>query len=157
MRRSDREVTGQENLVAIFAKCDVCRLALNGADGWPYILPLNFGEEYKDGELVLYFHGAGEGTKFELMQRDNRASFEADCSHELFIKGDASTCSMAYESVIGQGVLELVPEEEKLHALEVLMAHYHREDLPINLAVAARTAVFKLTVQRMTGKRRQRT
>ena len=50
MRRSDREVTGFENLVAIMKKCDVCRIELND-DGYPYIVPLNFGLK-TDGQTV---------------------------------------------------------------------------------------------------------
>ena len=42
MRRSDREVKEFEDIVAIMEKCDVCRIALNN-NGYPYILPLNFG------------------------------------------------------------------------------------------------------------------
>lgn len=42
MRRSDREVKEFEDIVAIMGKCDVCRIALNN-NGYPYILPLNFG------------------------------------------------------------------------------------------------------------------
>ena len=42
MRRSDREITDLKEIVEIMRKCDVCRLALND-DGYPYIIPLNFG------------------------------------------------------------------------------------------------------------------
>ena len=42
MRRKDREVTDLSEIIEIMKNCDVCRLALND-DGFPYILPLNFG------------------------------------------------------------------------------------------------------------------
>lgn len=156
MRRSDREVTNPAEQLEIIRRCDVCRLALNGTDGWPYILPLNFGAECKDGQLVLYFHGANSGTKYELMARDSRASFEMDCCHELFTDEGKMMCTMAYQSVIGQGELSMVPEEEKQHALEVLMAHYHLDEFPVNPATVPHTTVFQLKVLRMTGKHRRR-
>ena len=152
MRRSDREVTTFEGMIAIIEKCDVCRLALND-DDYPYILPLNFGMNITDdNRLELYFHGASEGTKYGLIARDNRASFEMDCEHNLVSELERGSCTMEYQSVIGQGHIEMIPEEGKLEALRILMKHYHMEDFPFNKAVMPRTTVFKLVVEKMTGK-----
>ena len=82
MRRHDREVTDFNEMIRIIEKCDVCRLALNDGDD-PYILPLNFGVELKDDRVILYFHGADSGKKYDLLAKDNRVSFEVDCSHRL--------------------------------------------------------------------------
>ena len=49
MRRLDREVKEFKDIVSIVEKCDVCRIALNN-DGYPYILPLNFGMKV-EGEI----------------------------------------------------------------------------------------------------------
>lgn len=57
MRRKDREITSKEEMLDVIRRSDVCRLALND-DGYPYILPLNFGMKEEDGKVVLYFHGA---------------------------------------------------------------------------------------------------
>ncbi len=153
MRRSDREVTGFENLVAIMEKCDVCRIALN-QDGYPYIVPLNFGLKTEGQKVELYFHSALSGTKLELIQKDSRASFEMDCGHRLVMDEKRGSCTMEYESVIGQGHIEIVPDEKKYEALCILMAHYHQEKFPFNQAVVPQTAVFKLVVESMTGKAR---
>ncbi len=59
---------------------------------------------------------------------------------------------MEYESVIGRGVLEIVPDAEKEHGLTVLMAHYDRV-FPWSREAAARTCIMRLTVTAMTGKR----
>ena len=48
MRRSDREITDEQELLQVISECDVCRLALNDEEV-PYILPLNFGEEVSGG------------------------------------------------------------------------------------------------------------
>lgn len=154
MRRADREITDFQELLAVMEKCDVCRIALNAREA-PYIVPLNFGMEVVNGnQVVLYFHSALEGTKLDLIAADNRASFEMDCGHELVMDEEKRNCAMAYESVIGSGLIEMAPEGEKLRALQLLMAHYRQEAFPINEAVTPRTAVFKLTVGQMTGKRR---
>lgn len=151
MRRTDREVTEFSEIIAIMEKCDVCRLALNN-DGYPYILPLNFGMGVKDNRIILYFHGAAEGTKYELMEKDNRASFEMDCEHLLVTDEEHGSCTMNYESVIGQGHIEMLSDDEKFDALCILMKHYHQEEFPFNKAVMPKTKVFKLVVEQVTGK-----
>ncbi len=135
-------------------QCDVCRLALNSDDGYPYILPLNFGMEVTDDTITLYFHGATEGKKYELIAHDNRVSFEMDCAHRLVTDLAHGHCTMEYQSIMGRGHIERVAEEDKYHALCVLMAHYHQETFPFNQAAMPRTTVLKLTVESMTGKAR---
>lgn len=151
MRRKDREVTEFSEIIAIMEKCDVCRLAFNN-DGYPYILPLNFGMEVRDNRITLYFHGAMEGTKYDLMEKDNRASFEMDCEHLLVTDKEQCSCTMNYESVIGKGHMETVSEEEKFDALCILMRHYHQEEFAFDKAVMSKTKVFKLVVEEITGK-----
>lgn len=142
-------------MTAILKKCDVCRIALNGGD-YPYILPLNYGLDVQKDAVELYFHGAMEGTKYDLIRADNRASFEVDCGHTLFLDEEHGNCTMEYESVVGRGHIEMVPEEEKERALRILMRQYRREDFLYNPAVVPRTQVFKLVVEHMTAKRREK-
>ena len=156
MRRSDREVKDFEEIVAIMKKCDVCRVALNDDDGYPYILPLNFGMEIKNGKIELYFHGALEGTKYDLMEKDSRASFEMDCEHRLVGDRERGYCTMEYESVIGQGHMEILSDEEKREALCILMRQYYPDGFEFNPAAMSRTKVFRMVVEKVTGKRRKK-
>lgn len=155
MRRKDREITSMQDLLAVMEECDVCRIALNTDDGYPYILPLNFGMQVENGMPVLYFHSALEGAKCGLMAKDPRASFEMDCGHRLVTDEVHRECTMEYRSVIGRGRLELVPDEKKLDALRLLMAHYHKGDFPFSTAPVPRTLVYRLVVSELTGKARQ--
>ncbi len=157
MRRSDREIKEFDDIVAVMKKCDVCRIALNHG-GYPYILPLNFGMSVVDGRIELYFHGAMEGLKYGLMERDNRAGFEMDCAHRLVTeqKGKSCSCTMEYESVVGRGRLEILSDEEKQSALQSLMEHYHDNPMPFSEAVADRTKVYRLAVESVTGKARKK-
>ena len=121
MRRNDREITEFSEMTDVMKRCDVCRLALNDEEGYPYLLPLNFGMEETDGRVTLYFHGAKEGKKYDLIRKDARASFEMDCSHRLVLseKEDGCQCTMEYESVIGQGTIEILSDAEKQKALNL--------------------------------------
>lgn len=155
MRRSDREVKEFDEIIGIMKKCDVCRIALNH-NGYPYILPLNFGMKVENTSVELYFHGANKGTKYDLIRADNRASFEMDCEHRLVTDMEKGSCTMEYESVIGQGHMELVAEVEKEEALHILMSHYHQEEIPFDKSVMPATTILKLVVENMTGKRRMK-
>ena len=153
MRKSNREIKDVNELLEVMKHCDVCRIALND-NGYPYILPLNFGFEVLDGNIKLYFHSAIEGYKWEVIARDNRASFEMDCEHELQYFEEQGYCTMAYESVIGRGRITELNEIEKAGALQKIMDHYHIENSYYNPAAISRTRVYVLTVESMTGKRK---
>ena len=102
MRRNDRAVVEQERILAMVKKCSVCSLAFAGG-AFPYVIPLNFGEKAADGKTVLYFHGAGEGIKFERLREDNRVAFSMYATEELVMKEPASASTKLYESVCGTG------------------------------------------------------
>lgn len=156
MRRSDREIKEFAEIVQVMECCDVCRLSLNDTDrGYPYILPLNFGIQVENGQIMLYFHGASQGRKYELIAQDSRASFEMDCAHKLVCDQEKGSCTMEYESVIGQGIIEQVSDAEKLDALQCLMRHYHQEAFSWDRSVIPQTTVLRLRVEQVTGKRRK--
>lgn len=153
MRRSDREILDFDEIVGVIKKCDVVRLALNDC-GYPYILPLNFGMSVENGRVELYFHGAAQGTKYEIIARDNRASFEMDCGHRLVTRPEKGSCTMEYESVIGRGRVDILPDSEKLPAIMRILEHYGKGNFRFNEAVLERTVVMRLSVEEMTAKRR---
>ena len=154
MRRSEREITNKSEILEIIEKCDVCRLAFSD-NNIPYIVPMNYGYEYKDEKLTLYFHGAGEGKKHDVMGTNPVVCFEMDCSHKL-IEGDvASKYTMEYESIIGVGNVQRCDEKvEKAHALTRLMKKYAKDrafTFPDH--VLNSVTVFKVDVTEFTGKR----
>lgn len=151
MRRKDREIHDQREIIQIMESCDVCRLALNDEE-YPYIVPLNFGIEVENGRIVLYFHGAKEGKKLELMAKDSRASFQMDCAHRFIPAEEKCGCTMEYQCVMGHGRVEMVLEEEKYQALSSLLKHYHQDASPMNPVMIKQTAVWKLVVQEVSGK-----
>lgn len=154
MRRKDREITDFNEMIEMIKKCDVCRIALND-QGFPYIVPLNFGFQVIGEQVYLYFHGAGKGKKLDLIARDNRAAFEMDWDHQVVLARDGTACksTMRYGSVMGRGTIETVPDVEKEEALRVIMRQYHGEEFPFNPEVMRAAVVLKMTVLEMTGKR----
>lgn len=155
MRKANREITGIDEIISVMEKCDVCRIALNNGD-YPYILPLSFGMDYMNDKITLYFHSAMEGMKVDLMKKNNRVAFEMDCEGELEYFREKGYCTYNYASVIGTGKITFVESEsDKIYCLEKLMEHYHNgEKAPFSRAAVPRTLVYRLEVEKITGKRK---
>ncbi len=153
MRRKDREITDMDVILSIIRKCDVCRLALFGEE-YPYIIPMNFGFHYENQQLKLYFHGAKQGTKIDLIARNPKASFEMDCSHELIPGPQACDYTMNYESVCGNGIIRILDRSQAEYALKQLMKQYTEQELTYKQAAVDAVAVMELTVEQITGKSR---
>lgn len=153
MRRSDREIKEFDEMIQIIKKCEICRIAMNDGE-FPYLVPLNFGLDIQDGQVYLYFHGALEGKKMDVLRKNNKVTFEMDCDHNFIFYDDRMSCTMGYESIIGHGIMEFLKEEQKFDALKILMRQYHEEDFKINTNMMKVTSVFRLKVLDMTGKRR---
>jgi len=154
MRRADREITSKSEIIEVINKCDVCRLAFSD-NNIPYIVPMNFGYEYEKGKLTLFFHGAKEGKKHDIMSMNPIVCFEMDCSHKLIEADDAGDYTMEYESVIGIGNVHLCTEKtEKTHALKQLMKKYAKDrEFTFPEHVLESVTVFKIDVTEFTGKR----
>lgn len=155
MRRKDREVKDFNEIVEIIKKCQVCNLGLVDDDGYPYIIPLNFGVEVIEGKVRLGFHSAMEGHKVKLIEKCKKASFEMYCESSLFYDEKRGYCTYMFESVIGRGNIRIVEDEEKIIYLKSLMNHYYPgEEKYFNKAAIPRTLVYVLDVEEMTCKRK---
>ncbi len=125
MRRKDREITGRENIEPILQACKVCRVAMTGTDGWPYVIPMNFGYTWDEDGLTLYFHGGVKGKKIDSLKADSRVCFEMDCEEGLTGEGDlACRYSYAFSSIVGYGKVEFAEDnDEKRQGFDVIMQH----------------------------------
>ena len=155
MRRKDREIIAQEDILAILDKCEIIRIGLC-ADHKPYIVPMNFAYEVINDKISLYFHSASEGKKLDLIRQNHHVCFEADCFHKILKAEHACAWSAAYASVMGEGEIVILAEEkQKIHALDALLKrygftgkpHYHEKEL------AAITAL-QIHVTSITGKQK---
>lgn len=79
---------------------------------YPYVVPVSFGMEVKDGTAVVYFHGAKAGQKVWLLDEDSRVCVEADILDK--IEETKTGITARYESVIGFGNAVQVADKEKI-------------------------------------------
>ncbi len=153
MRRKEREITNHSDIKKILEKSHVCRLALFD-ETYPYVVPTNFGYEWQEEQLMLYIHGARQGKKLTLLQKNPHVGFEMDTNHELIIGDMACDYSFAYASIIGQAIAELTNSFElKTHALQKIMEHETgRNDFTFQEKHVQSTAIIILKVQNFTVK-----
>ena len=157
MRRSDRAITDLFEIQQILDKTKTLHLGLFD-EGYPYIVPLHYGYELKDGSLTFYMHGAREGHKLDLIRSNPNVCVELDCDIEL-ISGGEVPCNYGstYSSVIARGKAELVTDEaEKIHGLNLLMKHQTGHTFEFDSRMAASVAVIKVTADSYTAKARKK-
>lgn len=152
MRKSDREIRDYNEILRLLDECQTIRLALHD-EPYPYVVPLSYGWEERDGKLFVYFHCAKEGKKLDLITKNGNVCFEADCLAGYKSTGHGVTAD--YRSLIAFGKAERVYGEELVRGLELLLAHCHVEGYSAReCAAMGITAVVRITVDGITGKRR---
>ena len=150
MRRKDKAIQTREEIAEIIQKAQVCRLGLS-QDNVPYVVPLNFG--YRDG--CLFLHCAKEGRKMDMLRANPRICFQMDTDTEVIQGEQPCDWGMKFLSVIGYGTASVLEDpEEKARGLDAIMEHYSSKPLqPYPESYLKHTAVIRIDVQEMTGKR----
>ncbi|NLO86570.1 MAG: pyridoxamine 5'-phosphate oxidase family protein [Clostridiales bacterium] len=153
MRRRDREVTDPKAILTILKEADIARLAFNVPNEAPYIVPMNFGYAYENGNLRLVFHGAKEGRKLDLLKADARVGFELDCPKELVTADESCGYSIYFASIIGVGKAAILTDDEaRKHAIDLLMLKVAGKTMPINEQVLAKTCIFEVVADSFSAK-----
>lgn len=156
MRRKDREVTELSEIRKVIDTCKVCRMGLIDDEG-VYIVPVNYGYELEDGNLILYFHGAKEGKKLELLHKNPKIGIEMDCGHNLVEGKMPCQYSYNYASMIGKGTARITEDpEEKIKALELIMKQQTGKDFDAfrkNPKLANAVTIIRVDVSEYTCKK----
>ena len=148
MRKKDKEITDIKEIEKLIKKAIRCRIGLVDGDE-PYVVPVCFGYERE----ALYFHGALEGRKVELIKKNNRICFEVDTDAEVVKAETSCGWTMRYKSVIGVGrAYILESDEEKSYGLKVIMKHYSGDEFSFPKSTLDKTLVVKVDIRSITGK-----
>ena len=152
MRKSDREITDPAQILAIVKGSQTVRLGLFARD-YPYIVPLSFGYEERDGVLTVYFHCAKEGKKVDLIARDERVCLEWDALAGYVETGRSVTAD--YESVIAFGRARRCTGEDRVKGIRLLLEHTGFANYSAEACAALPAVeVYKVVCEQVTGKRR---
>ena len=133
MRRKHSEVTDPKEIERILSSTNIGRVATVGADGFPYITPVNFVSL----EGNIYFHCAPKGEKLDNLMREPRVCFEVDVPLayiDIGLDPARPICQLHqyYHCVIIRGIAADVKDSTlKLAALNALIAkHEKTENFP---------------------------
>jgi len=155
MRRKDREITATDDILQIIEKAKYLHLGLFD-DSFPYVVPLHYGYEFKDGNLYFFLHSAKEGHKLDLIRQNPNVCIELECDVEP-VSGGEIPCKYGstYGSVIGRGKAEILTDtNEKIRGLEMLMQHQIGRSFHIDKTMAESVEVIKISITNFTAKAR---
>jgi len=160
MQRKRCEIKDKESIEAILIQGRVGRMATTGADGYPYITPVNY--VYHGGSI--YFHCARSGEKLDNLKRDQRVCFEVDIPLAYldldYYGANPEGCGVTqfYQSVIIRGRGEFVADiDEKVTALNKLVASHEKPGRAFKTIDADTRAVHlcevvAIRIERFSGK-----
>lgn len=146
MRRFKQQLP-QEEAEKILENGKTGILAVNGDDGFPYAVPVNY--VYKKGKI--YFHGATAGHKYDAMLRNNKVSFCVIDKDDVV----AEKLTTYFRSVIVFGTVRLLEGDELVQAAYDLGIKYYDNDEAVRKEIARELnalACFEINIEHMTGK-----
>ena len=150
MRRKDRQMP-KEFALHVVDKCEYAVLSMI-SNNQPYCLPITIVRV----EENIYFHCAKAGEKYEALLKNPNVCLA--CVGDVNVVPQRFTTE--YESAIVKGKATLVEsDDEKIMALKVLCQRYtpsnmSQFDSAINASLE-RTAIFKISIDEITGKRKK--
>jgi nitroimidazol reductase NimA-like FMN-containing flavoprotein (pyridoxamine 5'-phosphate oxidase superfamily) len=149
MRRKEREITSVGEIDAIICSEKVMHIALVDGD-IPFLVPVFYGY---DGTSI-YFHSAKVGTKIEILKRNNNICFEITTDHGVIESDEACDFEAKHRTVIGIGKGIFINEEsEKIKALNLIVSQFTDAKFEYPKANLDRTAVIRIDVQSIKGKK----
>ena len=125
-------------------------LALNGDDGYPYAIPVNY--LYDETEGKIFFHGAKVGYKVDCIKSSDRVCFTVLGSET--IRDEEWAPYM--QSAVVFGRCKLIDDEQMAmkRLKDFAMKYYPREDMVLDeIKVSGKaTQMFEIDLVYMTGK-----
>ena len=148
MRLSENQMT-EEDARKQLEKADHGVLALVGDNGFPITIPISF--VYKDNKIM--FHGAIEGQKFELIQKEPKASFCVVTKDDI----RPEFITSLYESAIVFGTVRQIKDDEaKMDCLISILEKYMPQVMEAGKKYIQDSwdavACFELEIEHITGK-----
>lgn len=154
MTRRERQVTDIEEIRAILDKSLIAHVGLVDGDE-PYVIPMNYGYILEGEKLTLYLHGAKRGRKIDIIQKNPKVFFEAECDTIPFEGEVACKYGMAYSSIMGKGIAVIVEDvEEKKLGLSAVMKTQTGKDFIFEDNMVGFVNVIRVDISEYTAKKR---
>ena len=149
MRRFKQELT-QEECIKVLKEEPRGIMAFHGENAYPYAIPLN--QFYDEETGKLYFHGAKEGLKIDLIKENNKVCFTV-LDKGFKKEGD---WALNIKSVVCLGHIETLTDHAKVMEQCRKLAHKFSgtdEEIEADLKKNENHVnMLVMTIDRMTGK-----
>ncbi|MDZ7688524.1 MAG: pyridoxamine 5'-phosphate oxidase family protein [Halobacteriales archaeon] len=123
-------------------------------DGEPYAIPMTYG--YHDGDLYFEFGTAEEGRKFEVLERNPRASltvYAFDRSRWGDSTANVLSSGFAWVSVIATGDVEKVDEPSEAAVESIMEARRPSPANPWGDSIAKTELNFyRMNIEKLSGR-----
>lgn len=148
MYKEKRQLSAEETQ-ALFVKGHHGILSVNGDDGYPYAVPVNY--VFIDGKI--YIHSAKYGYKIDALKQNDKVCFTAILNSQII----PDKFTAAFESVVAFGKASFIDDgDEKLTALRTFIERFspdHQEAGERFIHAAyEKTQIIRIDVEQMTGK-----
>jgi uncharacterized protein len=159
VRRHDREVTDEAWIRDLLRRAPFGVLA-TVADGWPFVNTNVFA--FDEARRAIYLHTAKTGRTRANVEGDGRVCFTVSEMGRLLPAPVALNFSVEYRGVVVFGHASVVSDsDEARRALQALLEKYAphlrpgRDYRPITDEELDRTTVYRVDVERWSGKQKQ--
>ena len=125
-------------------------LAVNGDDGYPYAIPVNY--LYCEDEGKIYFHGARAGHKVDAIKRSDKICFTVFGNES--VKDEAWAPYVQSAVVFGRCKL-IADQEEAISLVRKLATKYYPDARLVEEEVVASgraVQMFEITIEHISGK-----
>lgn len=147
MRKKNREISA-EKAMDILISCPWGTLSMQGDDGYPYGVPVNF--VVMNG--AIYIHCAQEGHKLDAIRACSKVCFSAVAKADIL----SAEFSTGFASAIAFGAAREVDGDEKVRALLGFIEKYSPDHLEAGAAyvhrAAAATNMIRIDIAHVSGK-----
>jgi hypothetical protein len=93
------------------------------------------------------------GKKIDLLKRNPKVGFEIEGGHDLYTHEISCRWTTHYQSIIGQGTLELISDfDGKKAGLDIIMEHHGKMDNHYNDKAIEQVQILKLSIDSLSGK-----
>lgn len=144
-------VDERELMNDMISKSKLCYVAMTDADGFPYVLPMNFG--FQDD--ILYFHSAPEGSSITALERRPEVCVLFCSDPSLVYQHQDVACSyrMRGSSVMCRGKVVFENDfDEKIKALNIIMKQYSKREFSYSKPAVENVKIWKVEIDNVTTK-----
>lgn len=152
MRRAARAISDEAAKKLLAESCRGV-LAVNGDDGYPFAIPVNYF--YEEAQGKIYFHGAKAGQKVDALKKSDKVCFTV-YGNEHFEPGEWAPY---VQSTVVFGRCHLIEDAALTEAkVRELAAKYYPgpEEIEAEIAKAIKgVQLYEIEIEHLTGKQIQ--